>query len=60
MENNIMVFGLTANLDLVGEVCAKLGIQPGKLSVKHFADGEIIVFSLMRGSRIVGRIDLSA
>ena len=43
MENNIMVFGLTANLDLVGEVCAKLGIQPGKLSVKHFADGEIIV-----------------
>jgi len=43
MENkHTMVFGLTANLDLVEEICAYLNITPGKISVKHFADGEII------------------
>ncbi len=41
--NDTMVFALTANVDLVDEICQILGLRPGKISVKHFADGEILV-----------------
>lgn len=43
MNEEIKVFGLTANTELVKEICNLLKVQPGKISVKHFADGEIIV-----------------
>lgn len=38
-----IVFALTANVDLVNEICDYLNIEPGKIAVKHFADGEILV-----------------
>ena len=41
--NETMVFALTANIDLVNEICDYLSLSPGKISVKHFADGEILV-----------------
>ena len=41
--NNIIVFALTSSIELADEICAHLGVQRGKISVKHFADGEIIV-----------------
>ncbi|MDO5438555.1 MAG: ribose-phosphate pyrophosphokinase [Erysipelotrichaceae bacterium] len=49
-----MVFGLTANLDLVNEICEYLKIKPGKISVSHFADGEILVEpeESVRGKRV--------
>lgn len=43
MNEETMVFGLTANNELVQEICDYLHVEQGKLSVKHFADGEIIV-----------------
>ncbi len=41
--NDTMVFALTANVNLVDEICQVLGLKPGKIAVKHFADGEILV-----------------
>lgn len=38
-----IVFALTANKGLVDEICDYLNVEPGKISVKHFADGEILV-----------------
>ena len=38
-----IVFALTANVGLVNEICDYLNVEPGKISVKHFADGEILV-----------------
>ena len=38
-----MVFALTSNTELVNEICNYLNLEPGKISVKHFADGEILV-----------------
>lgn len=43
MVEKTVVYALTANVDLVNDVCAKLGLTPGKCEVRHFADGEIIV-----------------
>ncbi len=42
MKDSI-VFALTANVKLVDEICDYLNIEPGKIAVKHFADGEILV-----------------
>lgn len=41
--NETMVFALTSNTELVNEICDYLDLEPGKISVKHFADGEILV-----------------
>ena len=38
-----MVFALTSNVKLVEEICDYLDLEPGKVAVKHFADGEILV-----------------
>ena len=43
MNDDVKVFSLTANKELVDEICDYLGIEPGKISVKHFADGETLV-----------------
>jgi len=40
---NIVVFALSANVELANEVVKYLGIELGKCSVRHFKDGEIIV-----------------
>ena len=41
--DNIIVMGLTSSSKLVEEVCNYLNIQPGKVLVNHFADGETLV-----------------
>jgi ribose-phosphate pyrophosphokinase len=43
MVKDIIVFALSSSTDLTDEICGHLGIPRGKISVKHFADGEIIV-----------------
>ena len=41
--NDTIVFSLTSNVELVKEICGYLNIEPGKLTVNHFADGETLV-----------------
>ena len=41
--NDTIVFSLTANCALVKEICGYLNLEPGKLTVNHFADGETLV-----------------
>ena len=41
--NDTIVFSLTSNIELVKEICGYLNIEPGKLTVNHFADGETLV-----------------
>lgn len=43
MTEDIIVFALSSSVQLADEICEHLGIVRGKCSVKHFADGEIIV-----------------
>lgn len=43
MLQETVVFALSSNPDLAQEVVNYLGIPLGKISVKHFADGEIMV-----------------
>ena len=40
---DVVVFGLTSSVGVVEEVCDYLNIKPGKVEVKHFADGETLV-----------------
>lgn len=40
---DIKVFSLTGNEELVEEICDYLGVEPGKVSINHFADGETLV-----------------
>jgi len=41
--DNVVIFGLSSSVELVKEVCHYLNIAPGKVDVKHFADGETLV-----------------
>lgn len=41
--DDVKVFSLTANKELVEEICGYLDIEPGKIDIKHFADGETLV-----------------
>ena len=41
--DDVVVFPLTSSVSIVDEVCNYLNIQPGKVDVKHFADGETLV-----------------
>lgn len=41
--DDVVVFPLTSSVSLVNEVCNYLNIEPGKIEVKHFADGETLV-----------------
>lgn len=43
MVKDTIVFALSSSIDLTDEICGYLGLARGKVSVKHFADGEIIV-----------------
>ena len=54
MVEKAVVYALTANVDLVQDVCNQLGLHPGKCEVKHFSDGEIIVENLqsVRGKNV--------
>lgn len=54
LRDDIVVYALTSNKELVNEVCDYLNIKPGLIDVKHFADGEIIVEtkSSVRGKHV--------
>ena len=41
--NDVVIFPLSSNKELVDEVCSYLNIKPGKIMVNHFADGETLV-----------------
>ena len=41
--DDVAVFALTSSKELANEVCRYLNIEPGKVSVNHFADGETLV-----------------
>ncbi len=41
--DDVVVFALTSSVSIVNEVCNYLNIAPGKVEVKHFADGETLV-----------------
>ncbi len=43
MNEDIKVFALTGNVELANEICSYLNIEPGKISINHFADGETLV-----------------
>ena len=43
MNEDIKVFSLSGNADLACEICSYLGIEPGKVAINHFADGETLV-----------------
>lgn len=49
-----VVFALTSSQELVEEICDYLKLPTGQISVKHFADGEIIVEpeETVRGRRV--------
>lgn len=42
-ESRLKVFAGSANKELAGDICACLKIQPGRLSLSRFSDGEIHV-----------------
>ena len=43
MNNDIKIFALSGNVKLAEEICSYLNVELGKVSVKHFADGETLV-----------------
>lgn len=43
MVNDTVIFALTSSVDLAKKVCKDLDVPLGKISVEHFADGEILV-----------------
>lgn len=43
MGNEIVIFALTSSIGLTDEICRILNMPRGKISVQHFADGEILV-----------------
>ena len=43
MNEDIKVFALSGNVELANEICSYLNIEPGKIEVNHFADGETLV-----------------
>ncbi len=54
MKDSIVIFSLTSNIELVKEVCEYLKVEPGKIDIKQFADGECIVEAResVRGKRV--------
>ena len=41
--DNVVVFSLSSSKELTEKICKKLGIKEGKIEIRHFADGEILV-----------------
>lgn len=41
--DDVKVFSLSGNVELVEEICGYLDMEPGKIDIKHFADGETLV-----------------
>lgn len=43
LDNNAILFSLSANEDLAASIAKKLGVELGSRSIRHFPSGEIIV-----------------
>ena len=43
MNSDVKIFALSGNVKLAEEICSYLDVELGKISVKHFADGETLV-----------------
>ncbi|TGK07542.1 ribose-phosphate pyrophosphokinase [Leptospira semungkisensis] len=43
MSSNIAVFSGSSNRTVANEICQELGIEPGKINLRKFSDGEIAV-----------------
>lgn len=53
-NKDTVVFALSSNVELADEICEHLNIKRGKIDVKHFADGEILIEPLesVRGKHV--------
>ena len=53
-REDTVVFALSSNIDLADEICNHLDIERGRIEVRHFADGEILVEPLqsVRGKHV--------
>lgn len=54
INTNTVIFALSLNKELTLEICNHLGINIGKIDVRHFADGEILIEPLesVRGKSV--------
>lgn len=43
MSKETVIFALSSNIELAGEICEHLNTTLGKIDVRHFADGEILI-----------------
>ena len=41
--DNVVVFSLNSSKELTEKICKRLKIEEGKIEIRHFADGEILV-----------------
>ncbi|MEG0327451.1 MAG: ribose-phosphate pyrophosphokinase [Erysipelothrix sp.] len=53
-REDTVIFALSSNVELADEICEHLNLDRGKIDVKHFADGEILVEPLesVRGKSV--------
>lgn len=53
-EENTVIFALSSNVELAEEICSHLNMPLGKIDVRHFADGEILIEPLesVRGRHV--------
>ncbi len=49
-----VIFALSSNVELADEICSHLNMERGKIEVRHFADGEILIEPLqsVRGKHV--------
>lgn len=54
IKEETVIFALSSNISLADEICEHLGLERGKIAVRHFADGEILVEPLesVRGKHV--------
>lgn len=54
MKDNTVIFALSSNVELADEICEHLDLERGKIDVRHFADGEILIEPLVsvRGKHV--------
>lgn len=53
-NKDTVVFALSSNIELADEICEHLNVTRGKIDVKHFADGEMLIEPLqsVRGKHV--------
>lgn len=53
-REDTVIFALSSNIDLADEICNHLDITRGRIEVRHFADGEILIEPLesVRGKHV--------